>query len=82
MSGLPIVLIFMLRLVNRKDLMGDKVNSRIMNVVAWVTTVAMIALTLVLIYFAIFQHNAAAGAGLLTFVLRNYAASPSEADWS
>jgi NRAMP (natural resistance-associated macrophage protein)-like metal ion transporter len=61
---LPIVLIFMLRLVNRRDLMGDRVNSATMNVVAWVTTVAMIGLTLVLIYFAIFQHNAAASVGL------------------
>ncbi len=51
---LPIVLIFMLLLANRRDLMGEFVNSHTFNVVAWVTTVAMIALTLVLVYTAIF----------------------------
>jgi Mn2+/Fe2+ NRAMP family transporter len=42
---LPFVLIFMLLLVNKKDLMGEYVNSRIFNVVAWSTTVIMIGLT-------------------------------------
>ncbi len=51
---LPIVLIFMLLLVNRRDLMGEFVNTPTFNVVAWVTTVAMIALTLILLYTAIF----------------------------
>src|SRR5271165_333430 len=48
---LPIVLIFMILLINRRDLMGDQVNGRTFNVIAWVTSIAMIALTLVLIYF-------------------------------
>jgi hypothetical protein len=39
------------------------VNSRTFNVIAWVTSVAMIALTLVLIYFALF-HPSAATSGL------------------
>jgi Mn2+/Fe2+ NRAMP family transporter len=43
---LPFVLIFMLLLVNRKELMGEYVNSKIFNVVAWGTTAVMIALTL------------------------------------
>jgi Mn2+/Fe2+ NRAMP family transporter len=47
---LPIVLIFMLLLINRKDLMGEHTNTFLFNVVAWVTTVAMIVLTLVLVY--------------------------------
>jgi Mn2+/Fe2+ NRAMP family transporter len=42
---LPFVLIFMLLLINKKDLMGDYVNSRLFNVVAWATTVIMIGLT-------------------------------------
>jgi Mn2+/Fe2+ NRAMP family transporter len=42
---LPFVLIFMLLLVNKKDLMGKHTNSRFFNVVAWATTVVMIALT-------------------------------------
>jgi Mn2+/Fe2+ NRAMP family transporter len=44
---LPFVLIFMLRLVNRKDLMGDYRNNRAFNIIAWTTCVVMIALTLV-----------------------------------
>src|ERR1700749_3589681 len=32
---LPIVLIFMLKLINRKDLMGDQGNSATFNIVAW-----------------------------------------------
>ncbi len=47
--ALPLVLVFMLLLVNRKDLMGDQVNGRAFNAVAWVTTVVMIALTLLLV---------------------------------
>jgi Mn2+/Fe2+ NRAMP family transporter len=43
---LPFVLIFMLLLVNRKELMGEYVNSRLFNVIAWGTTVLMIGLTL------------------------------------
>jgi Mn2+/Fe2+ NRAMP family transporter len=42
---LPFVLIFMLLLVNRKELMGEYVNSRLFNVIAWTTTIVMIALT-------------------------------------
>ncbi len=56
---LPIVLIFMLLLMNRKDLMGDQVNSLTFNVVAWVTTIAMIALTLVLVYTSHFRLQSA-----------------------
>ncbi|HKD17059.1 MAG TPA: Nramp family divalent metal transporter [Thermoanaerobaculia bacterium] len=47
--ALPLVLVFMLLLINREDLMGDQVNGRAFNAVAWVTTVAMIALTLLLV---------------------------------
>jgi NRAMP (natural resistance-associated macrophage protein)-like metal ion transporter len=42
---LPFVLIFMLLLINKKELMGQYTNSRFFNVVAWVTTVVMIGLT-------------------------------------
>ncbi|MBS1852603.1 MAG: Nramp family divalent metal transporter [Acidobacteria bacterium] len=42
---LPFVLIFMLLLVNKKELMGEFVVSRTYNVVAWTTTVVMIGLT-------------------------------------
>jgi Mn2+/Fe2+ NRAMP family transporter len=43
---LPFVLVFMLLLVNKKELMGPFTNSRFYNVVAWGTTVIMVALTL------------------------------------
>jgi len=43
---LPFVLIFMLLLINKKDLMGEYVNTRLFNWIAWVTTVVMIALTI------------------------------------
>jgi len=43
---LPFVLIFMLLLINKKELMGKYVNSRLFNIVAWVTTVVMIGLTI------------------------------------
>jgi len=43
---LPFVLIFMLLLINKKELMGEYVNGHLFNAVAWVTTVLMIILTL------------------------------------
>jgi len=43
---LPFVLIFMLLLINNKDLMGEYVNTRLFNWVAWATTVIMIGLTI------------------------------------
>jgi len=57
---LPVVVIFILLLVNRRDLMGEYVNTMAFNVVAWVTAIAMIVLTLVLSYTAIFQSSAPA----------------------
>jgi Mn2+/Fe2+ NRAMP family transporter len=42
---LPFVLVFMLLLINKKDLMGEYVNSRLFNGIAWATTVVMILLT-------------------------------------
>jgi len=43
--AVPPVLIFMLLLVNKKDLMGEYVNSRLYNVVAWGLTVVMTLLS-------------------------------------
>jgi Mn2+/Fe2+ NRAMP family transporter len=54
---LPVVVIFILLLVNRRDLMGDYVNTLTFNIVAWTTAIAMIALTLVLTYTALFQQS-------------------------
>jgi Mn2+/Fe2+ NRAMP family transporter len=52
---LPIVVIFILLLINRKDLMGEHTNTVLFNVVAWVTAVAMIILTLILVFQALAQ---------------------------
>jgi Mn2+/Fe2+ NRAMP family transporter len=52
---LPIVVIFILLLVNRKDLMGEHTNTVTFNIVAWITAVAMIVLTFVLVGQGIYQ---------------------------
>src|SRR5215813_13405033 len=43
---LPFILIFMILLVNKKDLMGEWANPKWFNVVSWVTVVLIIGLTL------------------------------------
>lgn len=50
---LPVVLVFMLVLVNRRDLMGEWRNSSGQNAVAWITAGVMILLTLALVYLAV-----------------------------
>jgi len=47
---LPFVLIFMLLLINKKELMGEFVNKRTFNIIAWATTAIMIGLTVVYVY--------------------------------
>ena len=46
---LPFVLIFMLLLTNDRELMGEHVNSRAFNIVAWVTVVVTVTLTAAMI---------------------------------
>jgi NRAMP (natural resistance-associated macrophage protein)-like metal ion transporter len=53
---LPFILIFMLILINNKDIMGRFTNSRAFDVIAWATTGIMIALTLLLVVISIFPH--------------------------
>ena len=50
---LPVVMVFVLMLVNRRDLMGDSVNAKGFNWVAWISTIAMIVLTVVVAYSSI-----------------------------
>src|SRR3984893_12998917 len=52
---LPVVVIFILLLVNRRDLMGQYVNTLTFNIIAWVTAIFMIGLTVFLSYSAIFR---------------------------
>jgi NRAMP (natural resistance-associated macrophage protein)-like metal ion transporter len=47
---LPIVLIFILLLVNRRDLMGEYVNSLSFNIVAWFISISMIVITLLSVF--------------------------------
>jgi NRAMP (natural resistance-associated macrophage protein)-like metal ion transporter len=51
-SLLPLVLVFMLVLINNKKLMGEYTNSRAFNIVAWSTTIIMSILTLMLVVTA------------------------------
>ena len=46
---LPVILILILRLVNRQDLMGEWVNSKLDNILAYGTVVVMIGLSLTLV---------------------------------
>jgi Mn2+/Fe2+ NRAMP family transporter len=57
---LPVVLVFMLLLVNRRDLMGEFINSRAFNTVAWALSAAVIVVTLVLIYATVLRPGAVA----------------------
>jgi Mn2+/Fe2+ NRAMP family transporter len=50
---LPFILIFMLLLINDKKLMGEHTNGPIFNAVAWLTSLVMIGLTLLLLFRAI-----------------------------
>jgi NRAMP (natural resistance-associated macrophage protein)-like metal ion transporter len=52
-SLLPLVLVFMLMLVNNKKLMGEYVNGKLFNVIAWTTTIIMSILTLLLVVTAL-----------------------------
>ncbi len=50
---LPFILIFMLSLINNKDIMGEFTNSRFFNAVCWFTIVLLIILTIIMIVFAV-----------------------------
>src|SRR5579863_3089422 len=58
---LPIVMVLILLLVNRRDLMGTHVNGKTFNIVAWVISVALIVITIALAYVTIFTPT---GSGL------------------
>ncbi|MBZ5565171.1 MAG: Nramp family divalent metal transporter [Acidobacteriia bacterium] len=54
---LPIVVIFMLQLTNREDIMGKYRNTRFFNVVARITCVVMVGLTLLLVVSTFFPNK-------------------------
>jgi NRAMP (natural resistance-associated macrophage protein)-like metal ion transporter len=47
---LPVVIILMLMLINRKDLMGEHRNSRLWNLIAWGTSIIVIGMTLAMLW--------------------------------
>jgi Mn2+/Fe2+ NRAMP family transporter len=47
---LPLVLVFMLKLINKHELMAKYTNTRLFNVIAWTTAIIVTALSLVLIW--------------------------------
>jgi NRAMP (natural resistance-associated macrophage protein)-like metal ion transporter len=51
---LPVILIFMLSLVNNKDIMGEHVNSKFVNIFSWITILIIIALSLSMVLLGIF----------------------------
>jgi Mn2+/Fe2+ NRAMP family transporter len=46
---LPVILIFVLKIVNAPDVMGEHVNSRLFNIAAWTFAIVLIALSVVLV---------------------------------
>src|SRR3989339_286297 len=52
---LPVILVFMLLLVNDRKIMGKYVNGRLMNFVSWVTVAVLSLLSLTMIGFALFS---------------------------
>jgi NRAMP (natural resistance-associated macrophage protein)-like metal ion transporter len=47
---LPLVLVFMLKLINKHELMGKYINTRRFNVIAWATAIIVTVLSLVLVW--------------------------------
>jgi Mn2+/Fe2+ NRAMP family transporter len=47
---LPVILISMLRLINKHDLMGNHTNTRAFNIIAWATAIIMIGLSGMLVW--------------------------------
>ncbi len=52
---IPIIIIFMLKLLNDKKIMGEYVNSRVYNIIAWLGAILTIALTAVLVVVSVFK---------------------------
>lgn len=44
----PVILIFMVLLINDKNIMGEHTNSRLQNIIVWVTVIFIIVLSLIL----------------------------------
>ena len=63
---LPFVLVFMIRLVNRRSIMGEFTNGRAYDAVAWATVLVLVALTVLMVVTSLLPGTAAASAGVPT----------------
>jgi len=50
---IPVILVYILRLINNKELMGEYVNSRGYNIIAWLTVIFVVTLTILLLVLTI-----------------------------
>jgi Mn2+/Fe2+ NRAMP family transporter len=55
---LPIILVMMLLLVNKRRLMGRFVNTPVYNIIAWATAVILVGLSLILLFTQLFPPKA------------------------
>ena len=62
---LPPILIFMVLIASKKSIMGDYVNSRFFNVIAWAFTLILILLTLLLLLATLFPDYLTHSLGFL-----------------
>jgi Mn2+/Fe2+ NRAMP family transporter len=53
---LPVVLFAVLRLVNDKELMGNRVNGTLYNLAAWLTAIVVTALSLIYLLVTLFPN--------------------------
>jgi Mn2+/Fe2+ NRAMP family transporter len=51
---LPFIIIFMLKLINKTELMGEYKNGKVYNIISYVSAFIIIAITLVMIITMIF----------------------------
>lgn len=54
---LPIILIFVMKLINDKRIMGEHTNKPLGNIIAWLTIIGIIAATAVLVVSSILGYN-------------------------
>ena len=47
---LPVVLLFMLKLINKKELMGKYTNTLAFNIIAWITAIMVFVLTMIYVW--------------------------------
>jgi Mn2+/Fe2+ NRAMP family transporter len=53
---LPVILVAVLKLVNNRELMGSHVNGPIYNVAAWLTTIAVSILSILVVVSSLFPN--------------------------